>query len=119
MDIYTSFYSSGHLRPEHAAIKTSLGHPRFRLSYKIAGKIPELTPERPWLGLSREKYQPLYLAKLEAAGVDVIRRAIETVAGGRVPVLLCFEHLTDGTWCHRRMFSEWWRRKTGQEVPEL
>lgn len=121
MKLFTSFYSSGHVRDrEHAPIRTSLGHPRFKLTYKIAGKLPLLTPERRWLGMERETYQPLYIAKLEAAGVDKIRLAISELAGKQPAVLLCFEDLsTDGAWCHRQMFARWWEKKTGEPVPEL
>jgi hypothetical protein len=39
--------------------------------------------------------------------------------GGRRLVLLCFENVLAGESCHRRMFAEWWKDKSGQEVPEL
>ena len=115
----TASYSTKLITPKHAAIRTSLGHPRFTLPYLITGKLPELTPERPWLGLEREEYEPLYLAKLEGVGVDTIRECVAELAGGRIPVLLCFCKVANGAWCHRRMFAEWWEKQTGEPVPEL
>jgi hypothetical protein len=34
--------------------------------------------------------------------------------------LLCYEDLSEpGTFCHRRMFAEWWSERTGEKVEEL
>lgn len=90
-----------------------------RLPYKIAGAIRALAPERAWLNLDRPEYEPLYRARLDALGVPAIRRSIAALALDREPVLLCFESLIDGSWCHRRIFAAWWQEQTGQPVPEL
>ena len=117
--ICTSYYASKRITAEYAAIRISVGHPRWRLAYEIAGNIPVLMPARAWLGMDADAYEVLYRAKLDAASVGVIRDAIRTIAGLRPSVLLCFESLADGKWCHRRMFAEWWLEKTGEEIPEL
>lgn len=117
--IYTSYYSSKKITPDHICIRISVGHPRWKLPYSVAGAIPYLAPDRAWIGMERAEYETLYRAKLEAAGVDKIRSEIRALAGDRPAVLLCFERLQDGTWCHRRIFADWWQEKTGEIVPEL
>lgn len=117
--IYTSYYSSKKITSEYAAVRISVGHPRWKLPYSVAGAIPGLAPDRAWIGMERAEYEPLYRAKLEAAGVDKIRSEIRALSGDRPAVLLCFESPLDGTWCHRRIFADWWQEKTGETVPEL
>lgn len=49
-----------------------------------------------------------------------LKKHFEEISNGKALVFLCFEDLTkDGEWCHRRMFAEWWQRKTGMKVEEL
>jgi hypothetical protein len=117
----TSYYACPKIDSAvHAPIRISIGNPRFRRPYKDAGRILALAPDRAWLGLPREQYEPLYVAKLEQLDLDLIRADIARLAGTRIPVLLCFEHLAKpGAWCHRRMFAAWWERKTGEMVGEL
>ena len=61
-----------------------------------------------------------YTQHLEAVGVDRLRRVFDGLSqrhdGARL-VLLCFE--SDPRDCHRALFSSFWQRETGQEVPEL
>jgi hypothetical protein len=119
--MFTSYYASPKIDPKiHAPIRMSIGNPRFRRPYKDAGRILALAPERAWLRLPREQYEPLYLAKLDQLDLDAIRADIARLAAGKIPVLLCFEHLVEpGEWCHRRMFADWWERRTGEAVAEL
>ena len=65
-----------------------------------------------------------YIAQLERVGVKEIRFAFATLAtwmkedGSQAePVLCC--HEKDGSHCHRSWFAEWWREKTGEDIPEL
>lgn len=116
--IYTSYFSSKKISPEYAVIRISVGHPRWKLPYQVAGAIPALAPNRAWLGMERTEYEPLYRAKLAAAGAEKIRSDIRALAGERPAVLLCFENLV-GNWCHRRIFAHWWQEKTGEQVAEL
>jgi hypothetical protein len=106
-----------------APIRTSIGAPRWPLAYEIAGVCPLLMPTRPMLKMDRDPYHAMYVAKLEAAGVEAIEasfRELSEAAGGRDLVLLCFEDVEKpGEWCHRNMFSAWWFEKTGQVVREL
>jgi hypothetical protein len=34
-------------------------------------------------------------------------------------LLLCYEDVLAGDWCHRKVFAEWWQEQTGQVVEEL
>jgi hypothetical protein len=117
--IYTSYFSSKKIMPEYVAIRISVGHPRWKLPYQVAGAIPGLAPDRAWIGIERAEYDPLYRAKLDAAGVEKIRAEIRALTDERPAVLLCFESLMDGAWCHRRIFADWWQEKTGEIVAEL
>ncbi len=111
-------------RPEYgAAVRTTVGAPRWRLPYALAGRLPEVTPERAWLGLDEADYRPLYLEKLERAGLDGILRAAQAIAdaaGTDRLVLLCFDRLNrPDTWCHRQHLREWLAGHGLDDVPEL
>ena len=117
--ILTSNYTSRKITDAHAALRTSIGYPRFKLAFSLAGSVPELMPKREWLRLPRVEYETLYLAKLESIGVDAIRAAIDKAAAGRTPVLLCFCKLDEVEFCHRRLFASWWERNTGEVIQDL
>lgn len=125
LKLFTSYYSAGKLIRESglAAVRTSIGGPRFPLSYPLAGACSLLMPRRNMLKLSFDEYRPAYRAILDQHGLDAI---LDNLAGisrcheGRGLVLLCFENLAKpDLWCHRRLFAEWWEEQTGQAVPEL
>jgi hypothetical protein len=123
VNLATSRYSNHELiiasgmRP----IRTSIGFPRFKLKYELAGVIRALMPTRPMLKLPRPEYEALYLGKLDQVGIEELQRQFEELdPDGKGLVLLCFEDLTKpGEWCHRRMFATWFEERTGQAVPEL
>ena len=123
--LFTSCYGAKALiiGSGQAAIRTSLGAPRWKLDYTIAGVCREIMPDRPMLGLGFHEYEVAYRAKLERVGADVIQQAfceLSQAASGRDLILLCFEDLTKpDLWCHRRIFADWWTEKTGQVVLEL
>lgn len=123
--LFTSCYSHGRLITASglAPVRISVGHPRFKLSFELAGACKHLMPERAWLSLDQPRYEELFRQRLAAAGVETIARELEAIRqahGGNGIVLLCFEKLqTPGEWCHRRMFAEFWREQTGESVPEL
>jgi len=124
MQLFTSRYQR--FRPSQGApVRTTVGAPRFQLNYELAGEARLLMPSYAMLKLAEEPYRAIYRERLEAAGVDAIRRQLEAIAvaahADRL-VLLCFCDLSapapDG-WCHRRMFAQWWQERTGEAVPEL
>ncbi len=123
--LFTSCYGAKKLIIDSGlvAVRTSVGHPRWKLAYPIGAVILEIAPLRNMLNLSRDEYHARYINKLEMHSVDTIARRLNEVSAaneGRDLVLLCFEDLTKPRlWCHRTMFAEWWREKTGQAVEEL
>ncbi len=120
MKIYTSRYSNGPAIVESGAapIRITVGHPRFKLEYKLADTITELAPDREWFG--DPDFPHFYRARLYDHGVAKIRSWFDPydVAFDGV-VLLCFEDVFAGKTCHRTMFADWWTEETGEPVAEL
>jgi hypothetical protein len=105
-------------------VRTTVGFPRFSLTYTLAGHAALLTPTRQMLGLPLERYEPEYRRRLDAAGIDAILTELGEIAArhpaGRPLVLLCFDRLDKpGSWCHRTMAAQWLAERTGHVVPEL
>jgi len=113
----TSYYGNKSLPPDIVAVRISRGAPRWRTPYKIAGVARSLVPASELMGLHKSDYRAVYIAALESAGVGTIMAELEPF--GPDAVLMCFESLHDGTWCHRRIFADWWERKTGGVIAEL
>jgi hypothetical protein len=104
-------------------VRISVGAPRWPLGYGLVWPCKLLMPRRDMLKLQREEYRLEYVRILAGHGADLIAANLEQlaqIAGGKPLVLLCFEDLRKrGSWCHRRMFADWWHVQTGQDVPEL
>ncbi len=121
--IHTSRYQNGEeiLRLGLVPIRITMGAPRFKLPYTLAGSIRGLAPSRDTM-YGGGDFTAKYVAQLDEMGVDEIRRQILAITGdGADPVLLCFEHIEiqgEGS-CHRRMFADWWHAQTGENVPEI
>jgi hypothetical protein len=106
------------LRP----VRISIGAPRWPVGYEIVGSLPSLMPTRPMLKMEIGPYREMYLARLEAHGVEKIVAELEALQTPEAPglVLLCFEDLAKpGEWCHRTMLAEYLRDRAGLEVSEL
>ncbi len=93
-------------------VRISIGFPRFRLSYQLTEKVPELMPTRAMLKMAIEPYRELYLARLEEVGTEKLRAIFAAIAerhpGATGLVLLCFEDIRKpGEWCHRTMAGLW------------
>jgi hypothetical protein len=96
--LYTARYANKTLARHPAAkVRITLGHPRFPLSYQLAGKIPELAPTREMFGTTPAEFTSLYTALLvERGGVEhLTQRFVSVAAQARTDelVLLCFEDL--------------------------
>ena len=121
----TSRYQSRDLVLESkmTPIRITVGGPRFSLGYTLAGNIAELAPTRPMFQLTKENFELAYRLKLDDVGVPAIAakfRSLDRQHGSKGLVLLCFDDVVSGEdWCHRTMFSQWWEKETGQEIPEL
>jgi hypothetical protein len=123
MKIATSRYQAREriLESGLAPVGATVGNPRFKLGYELAGRCGMIAPYG-LLGrdLTEEEFEAGFRARLERFGVDEIRAKLEELAGDRPGVvLLCFEDVHAGEACHRRVFADWWREQTGEEVPEL
>lgn len=120
----TSRYSNrqGILESGRAPTGITLGNPRWKLGYELAGRVRLLAPSRAIFRLDGDPFVAGYRDQLNEIGVDAVAaalRAVETDAEGLV--LLCFERVAapDLELCHRRVFADWWQERTGIEVPEL
>jgi hypothetical protein len=103
-------------------VGTTVGSPRFRLGYTLAGRCGLLAPYGLFgKGLSSDDFRAGYIERLEKHGIDVIRRRLVEIAGEDAPgvVLLCFEDVHAGELCHRTIFAKWWEEQTGEHVHEL
>lgn len=105
-------------------VRSSQGFPRFPLRYELTHSAPETFPPRSLLRADppREEFRVHYFDSLARYGVERIARTFQTIAdtaGDDRLVLLCFEDLAKGKWCHRTLFAEWWTEQTGDPVREL
>ena len=119
----TARYSNPNITPEtHTPIRISLGVPKFKLNYDIAGEVNILMPTPQMLSLTDEAvYRELYFELLDRRGIKEIVTELQSVTvSGKETILLCFEDLQKpNAWCHRRMFAEWIKRQTGHVIDEL
>lgn len=122
MKLFTSRYGNKEIaRSNLISVGISLGNPRFKTAFKVEASIKELAPTRKMLYMEYDPYKELYFKMLDTIDINELEEQFKTISkGGKDVVLLCFEDLSkQGEWCHRRMFAEWWQKKTGQEVEEL
>src|SRR5512132_2627392 len=106
-----------------APVRTTVGAPKFKLGYELAGSVAMLAPYGLFSIGDRAEFEAAYRARLDGFGVEKIRAALEDLArsaGAARVVLLCFEDLDDPAQsCHRTIFATWWRERTGEHVIEL
>jgi len=63
-----------------------------------------------------------YYARLDGIGTQRIASQLKLFEDiGKDVVLLCYEDIRKGAdnWCHRIVFAEWWKEKTGELIEEL
>ena len=103
-------------------MRISLGAPRWKIGYTIAGAIKELMPSGLRHIENLGEFCQLYYERLDSVGVNKIREQIQQYElFGKPVVLLCFEDIRKGgeNWCHRTMFAKWWQARTGESITEL
>lgn len=104
-------------------IQTSNGKPRWKLPYALGPAWDSVMPDRRTIQMTdRNRFTQLYRRKLEVAGIETLRGDVEFMLKryrSDTAVLLCFEVLSSGSWCHRSVLADWWREKTGEDVVEL
>jgi Protein of unknown function, DUF488 len=100
---------------------TSLGRPKFPISYELTESVGAL---KPWglidKSIPAAEFSARYRARLDKVGTATLSRIFHAISrkhGRARLVLLCFERPDQP--CHRRTFADWWTEQTGQEVPEL
>jgi hypothetical protein len=114
-------------------VRTSIGMPRGRLSYDLTEAIRDLMPYGKVAGgdlrrcankaIFTEAYRRIHL---ERVGVERLRMQFAEISDrhdGRPLIILCFERraaIARGeTFCHRRVFADWWQEQTGEVVEEI
>lgn len=116
---YVSRYSNKALENENVIpIQISVGLPKFKINYELKGEIGLLKPFGLFKIQDQEDFDIAYTQQLERHGVEKIRRCLNHFKEeGKDTVLLCFEDVRVKP-CHRTTFAEWWKEKTGEEIPE-
>lgn len=104
-------------------VQASNGAPKYPLSYEIGFNAKPIYPR--WqlvkADLTEIGFRDAYWRDLDRIGVvklSTMFANIAAVSDSTDLVLLCFEELTSGQFCHRRHFAQWWLENTGEEVPE-
>jgi len=123
--IYTSRYSNPTLQNGfYTTIRVSIGTPKWQLGYKLCGELTEIMP----FGLLGKYdhdpggFKKAYYARLNSIGAQSIATQLRRFESlGKDVVLLCYEDIRKGAdnWCHRVVFAEWWKEKTGELIEEL
>jgi hypothetical protein len=119
--VYTSRYQNraGLAALGGAAVRITLGRPRFNLGYPLDLHIPAFAPNRVTFHLPN--WAELYAAQLALLGPEralALLRAAHAQASTAI-VLMCFKDVLAGQDCHRRHLAAWLARETGLVVPEL
>ncbi len=109
-------------QPGFVPVRSSLGVPRF-IANAQAWPYASTTAPYGLRGIGDQaEFRKAYRHRLHKIGIDKVYDQIATIAAdypGQPLVLLCYEDLTKGEWCHRTLFAEWWFEKTGQQIPEM
>ena len=97
-----------------------MGAPRWNVGYRLDGEMPDLMP----FGLKGEAFEVFkraYVSRLEKVGFEKIKAHLKQLQkDGKDVVLLCYEDIRKPeTWCHRTMFADWWKERTGEAIEEL
>jgi hypothetical protein len=104
--------------PDHIKIGISRGTPRGQpAGYRL---YKTLAPG-PWFNsVSVEEYYRRYRAEiLGPLDRERVVHDIRRLAGGRIPVLCCYEKPNGRDWCHRAMAAEWLAVHLKRTVPEF
>lgn len=103
-------------------VAITLGRPKFPLRYKLEHEARRLAPWGLFDVKDPDEFTSRYRERLDKLDLDALLMKFEAISaqhGGLRAVLLCFEDVHAGQFCHRRVFAEWFERRTGQRAPEL
>lgn len=121
IELFTTSYRA--FSPEWGLpVRTSNGHPKYGINYKLQYKAPLLYPEWAMVkaDLPMEQFNRRYEELMDERGIDNIKDMFQALAdhsGENRLVLMCFEK--SPSHCHRRAFASWWMKRTGEPVLEL
>ena len=116
--LVTSSWRVPHDPVLYQRIGISLGTRGLPAGYRV---YRQLAPGKWFRTASPREYLVRYtddvLSPLKA---DKVLADLTKLAGGKVPVLCCWENPPpDPTWCHRGLVSAWLKDQLGIDVPEL
>ena len=120
IQLYTSRYGATTevVQSGLAPVGITLGRPRFKLGYPMAGWARLLAPTPALFAIkSVDEYFAGYETQLEETGPGPIRVELDEIAtrtNSSGLVLLCFEDVWAGERCHRVTFSGFWLRHMGR-----
>ena len=121
--IYTSRYQNPELATgRYTVVGITRGKPKFPLKYELAGNIIEIAPPGYLFNeYDRGRFTPRYFQHMDRQGARKIAHILDQYERlGKDVVLCCFEDVRKpNEWCHRLVFAEWWRSRTGEDIPEL
>lgn len=121
--IYTSRYSNPELRTgKYTVVGITRGAPKFPLHYRLDGNIMDIAPPGYLFNeYDRGRFTPRYFQHMDRTGVVKIRKILSQYeAMGKPVVLCCYEDVRKpNEWCHRLVFAEWWKARTGEVIEEL
>lgn len=118
MKIYISYFA-GQKKMElddTAYMSIAVGNPRYPVPYKIIN-LDILKPYGIFRVYHGEEYRKKYYERLDSYGVEKIRKTIDELREGHENVILMC-HEKNKYECHRQMFAEWWKERTGEEIEE-
>ncbi len=103
--------------PDHQIIGISRGVPRrMAAGYRL---YRALAPGEWFKTASTEEYIRRYVAEVLALlDPAEVWADLHHLAGGKVPVLVCYEQIGSCAWCHRAIVSAWFAETLGAEVGE-
>lgn len=123
MKVYTSRYSNPELKSgKYTVVGITRTAPKFKLQYALMGNIMEIAPPSYLFNeYNRERFTPPYFRHMDKTGVDRIRRILASYEkDGKPIVLCCYEDVRKpNEWCHRLVFADWWKARTGETIEEL
>lgn len=116
--IYTSYFSRQRKMeiPDAAYMSIAVGNPRYEVPYEIID-FKMLKPFGIFRVYEGEEYRQKYFERLDDYGVDKIRETMLKLSEGHENIILMC-HEKDKNECHRSMFAEWWKKNTGEVIPE-
>lgn len=98
------------------------GAPKFQLGYELAGNIIQIAPPGYLFNeYDRKNFTEPYFRHMDRTGTEAIAYILERYElMGKPVVLCCYEDVRqEHEWCHRLVFAEWWKDRTGEAIEEL